>query len=80
MTWILSDRNRLDGRSYRDRIGKPYYGSALRRVIEPEEQRRSFIERVSDAWESWGAKAFWGLLALMVLGAVAVAMVIVAAS
>lgn len=36
MTWSLdpfSDKHRLDYRSEKDRIGKPFYGSDLKRVI-----------------------------------------------
>jgi len=34
MTWTLDPyRHKHDGRSYHHRIGKPYYGSALKRVI-----------------------------------------------
>ena len=34
MTWTLDPyKHKLDGRSYSHRIGKPYYGSALKRVL-----------------------------------------------
>ena len=54
MTWIHDPyRHKLDGRSYNHRIGKPYYGSALKRVIDPEpEEPESVIERITEAWAS----------------------------
>ena len=52
MTWQLDPyKHKLDGRSYNHRIGKPYYGSALKRVIDPEpEEPESIIERMTEAW------------------------------
>ena len=46
-------RHRLDGRSYHNRIGKPFYGPKLRRIIDPEpEEPESVIERITEAWAS----------------------------
>ena len=46
-------RHRLDGRSYNHRIGKPYYGSALKRIIAPEpEEPESIIERITNTYDS----------------------------
>jgi hypothetical protein len=52
MTWIHDPyKHKLDGRSYNNRIGKPYYGDKLRRVIAPEPTDLSVIERLTD-WYS----------------------------
>jgi len=49
MTWIHDPyKHKLDGRSYNHRIGKPYYGEKLRRVISPEVTDPSWIERLTD--------------------------------
>jgi len=52
VTWIHDPyRHKLDGRSYNQRIGKPYYGHELRRIIAPEpEEPESIIERMTEAW------------------------------
>jgi len=46
---LVPDKHHLDGRSYKDRIGKPFYGPALRAVIEAPEPKPSLIDR----WFSW---------------------------
>lgn len=48
------EKNRLDHRAYRERIGKPYYGGDLRRLLnrEPEpEDPTSLVEKI-DIWLS----------------------------
>ena len=51
MTWIHDPyKHRLDGRSYNNRIGRPYYGEKLRRIIEPDVCDPSLVERVSEWW------------------------------
>jgi hypothetical protein len=46
----LEMKNKLDGRSYDHRIGKPYYGHALKRVIATEAPPESIIERMNLWW------------------------------
>ena len=76
MTWIHDPyKHKLDGRSYNHRIGKPYYGHSIRRVIEPEVTDPSWIERLTD-WYSeltiTEARFFSGLILLAVFCAAAI--------
>jgi hypothetical protein len=54
------DKHPLDGRAYKDRIGRPFYGSALRKLIDPPPSR---IARLHLWWERTSAEpGFWGVL------------------
>jgi len=44
----MTYKHRHDGRSLNHRIGKPYYGEQLRKVIAPEPTEDSFIERLTN--------------------------------
>jgi hypothetical protein len=64
----------LDGRSYRDRIGRPYYGEQLRRVISPEPTDPPFIER----WTEYYWTHHWPSRVLFAFGLVIAASVLAA--
>ena len=51
MTWRLDPyKHKLDGRSYNNRIGKPYYGSALKRVINAVPPESSYDRDRQMTW------------------------------
>lgn len=67
MTWTLTpfdDKHRLDGRSYQNRIGRPFYGHALKRVIGSGLQESSLVCRVTDYYFSHR----WPAMALLAFG------------
>jgi hypothetical protein len=72
MTWTLypfDEKHPLDGRAYKDRIGRPHYGpSALRRLLAADTPK-SLADR------DRMARIFWGLVAVIVCGAVSIAIV-----
>lgn len=48
ITWVnFTDKHRLDNRSYHDRIGRPFYGPALRDHLAKEPQR-SLVDRYGE--------------------------------
>ena len=65
MTWILDHhKHRLDGRSYQDRIGRPYYGpNAMRKIVTPDNVR-------ADIRYFW-LVVFFGAIAAVALGMLA---------
>jgi hypothetical protein len=68
-------KHKLDGRAYRDRIGRPYYGpSALRRLMAVKPQV-SIIDRATDYYSAHT----WPAWALIVLACAAVGFGIVRA-
>jgi len=75
MTWILGNRHPHDGRSYRKRIGQPYYGEKLRRVLAPEPTDPSLIERLTDFYEGITPREAWIAVGLIVAAVVAAAVI-----
>jgi hypothetical protein len=52
MTWLLDPyKHKHDGRSYNNRIGTPYYGDKLRRVLAPEPTDPSLMRRAFDWYD-----------------------------
>ena len=68
-------KNKLDGRSYRDRIGRPFYGPDLRAVINPQ-PRPSIVERVTMWWESLSMAAILVLSGCIVVAVAAAALIV----
>jgi hypothetical protein len=51
MTWIHDPyKHKLDGRSYNNRIGKPFYGSALKRLLDATPPESSYDRDRQMTW------------------------------
>ena len=68
-------KHQHDGRSYHDRIGRPFYGPDLKRVLS-EEAVESWIERVV----GWYFGHRWPAIVLLVFGCACLGAAVVAAT
>lgn len=70
-------KHRFDGRSYNDRIGKPYYGHGLRRIIAPEVTDPSLIERITEAFNEMSARESMFVVGIIALCVFCAALIVV---
>jgi len=73
----FDDKHKLDYRSEKNRIGRPFYGSELKKIVNPE-PKEPIVSRSHDYWEGISADPmFWKVIVLGGCAAICFALLIV---